>query len=247
MENKVLAVVNGKEITQEIFDFTISKFPQDKKGHFATEKGSKELLDQIISWELVYNHAKDTGFENKEEYLFQLEEAKKAILGQLVIQDVLSKVAVDDKDVLEYYNQNLDFFKEPEQVSAKHILVDTIEKANEIVNEINNGLSFEDAAMKYSSCPSKEKGGSLGVFGRGMMVPEFEEAAFNAEIDVMTKPVETQFGYHLIKVEEKIEPKTKSFDEVGGMIKSHMAQEKQNHTYLDFVNGLKNKYTVEIK
>lgn len=247
MDNKVLALVNGKEITQEIFDFTISKFPEERKNHFTTDSGSKELLDQIISWELVYNYAKDSGLEKNDNYLFQLEEAKKAIMGQIVIQEVLSKVAIDDKEVLDYYNQNIDYFNESEQISAKHILVATEEKANEVLEAINKGISFEDAAIEYSSCPSKEKGGSLGIFGRGMMVPEFEEVAFNAEIGVITKPVKTQFGYHLILVEQKIEPKTKSFEEVKDMIKSHMIQEKQNHTYMEFINNLKNKYSVEIK
>jgi peptidyl-prolyl cis-trans isomerase C len=247
MENKVLAVVNGKEITQDIFDFTISKFPPERKNHFESENGHKELLEQIISWELVYNYAKDSDYEKKEEYLFQIEEAKKAIMGQLVIQEVLSTVNIEDKEVMDYYNQNLDFFNEPEKVSAKHILVATEENANEVLKEINNGMSFEDAAMKYSTCPSKEQGGNLGPFGKGMMVPEFEEVAFKAEIGVISKPVETQFGFHLILVEEKIEPQTKSFDEVKELIKGHMLQEKQNHTYMEFVNNLKNKYTVEVK
>lgn len=247
MDNNVLAIVNGKEITKEIFDFTISKFPAERKNHFATEDGNKELLDQIISWELVYNYAKDEGFEKREDYLFQLEEAKKAILGQFVIQEVLSNVAVDDKDALEYFNANQEYFKEDEQVSARHILVESEDKANDIYDMIKNGLTFAEAATMHSSCPSKEQGGSLGTFGRGMMVPEFEEAAFNSEIGVITQPVKTQFGYHLILVEEKVAPKSKSFEEVKEMIKGHMLQEKQNHIYTEFVNTLKDKYSVVVK
>jgi peptidyl-prolyl cis-trans isomerase C len=247
MENNVLAVVNGKEITQEIFDFTASKFPADKKSHFTTEKGKQDLLDQIVSWELVYCHGKDTGLENNAEYLFQLEEAKKAIIGQLVIQNVLADVKLEENEALEYYNQNLDFFKDPEQVNAKHILVDSQEKAEEVLKQINNGMAFEEAAKQYSSCPSKEQGGSLGEFSRGMMVPEFEDAAFTAEIGVVTAPVKTQFGFHLIRVEGKQDPKAKSFEEVKDMINGHMLQEKQNHTYMNFVNDLKSKYAVETK
>ena len=68
---------------------------------------------------------------------------------------------------------------------------------------MSNELTFEEAAVKYSTCPSKEEGGNLGSFGRGMMVPEFEEAAFNLDLNVVSEPVQTQFGYHLIKVEDK--------------------------------------------
>lgn len=247
MDNKVLAVVNGKEITKEIMDFAISKFPPERKNQFASENGQKELLEQIISWELVYNYAKDAGYENRQDYLFQLEEAKKAILGQFVINEVLSQISVDDNDAKKYYEDNLEYFKEDEQVTARHILVDSEEKAYEVLKSIKDGLKFEDAAADYSSCPSKQQGGNLGTFGRGMMVPEFEEAALNAEIGVVTDPVKTQFGYHIILVEDKIEPKTKSFDEVRDMIKGHILQEKQNYTYMNFVNKLKNTYAVEIK
>lgn len=247
MGNNVLAVVNGKEITEELMSFTMTKFPPERQAQFQSEAGRKELLDQIISWELVYNHALEAGFENREDYIFQLEEAKKAIMGQLVIQQVLSNIGVNEAEVKEYYDQNTDYFSEPEQVTARHILVDSEEKAQNIKQELDNGLSFDEAARKHSSCPSSSQGGSLGSFGRGMMVPEFEEAAFEAEIGAVTVPVKTQFGYHLILVDEKHEGKSKSFDEVKDLINGHLLQEKQNHSYMDFINTLKNKYTIEYK
>lgn len=86
--------------------------------------------------------------------------------------------------------------------TAKHILVETEEEAQKAKEEIVSGaLSFGDAAMKYSICPSNQQGGSLGEFSKGMMVPEFEEAAFSAEIGATRDPVKTQFGYHLIVVD----------------------------------------------
>ena len=168
-------------------------------------------------------------------------------MGQIVIEEVLSNILIDDNEVVEYYNQNTEFFNEQEQISAKHILVDSEEKANKVFELINNGLPFEIAAKEHSSCPSKDQGGNLGVFGKGMMVPEFEKAAFGSNIGEITQPVKTQFGYHLILVEEKIEPKEKSFEEVKESIKGHLAKEKQNNAYLEFVNSLKNKYNVVIK
>ena len=94
--------------------------------------------------------------------------------------------------------------KEETKMSAKHILVDTEAKANEILKKITDGeLSFEDAAMQFSTCPSKQQGGDLGYFGRGAMVKEFEDAAFSTEKDKISAPVQTQFGWHLIKVIDK--------------------------------------------
>ena len=84
--------------------------------------------------------------------------------------------------------------------TARHILVDSEEKCNEIKAEIENGLSFEDAAKAHSSCPSSAQGGDLGKFGPGQMVPEFDKAIFSGDVGVLYGPIQTQFGYHLIDI-----------------------------------------------
>jgi len=90
------------------------------------------------------------------------------------------------------------------QVSAKHILVSSEKQALELKEKIeNNEISFEEAAQKYSSCPSGKQGGDLGYFAKGMMVKPFEEAAFSADLNKVTKPIQTQFGWHLIKVVDR--------------------------------------------
>ena len=89
------------------------------------------------------------------------------------------------------------------QASASHILVDTEEKCLELKQQIEGGASFEDVAKKNSKCPSGAEGGSLGSFGPGQMVKEFDEVVFSAEIGKCLGPVKTQFGYHLIKITER--------------------------------------------
>jgi len=84
--------------------------------------------------------------------------------------------------------------------TARHILVDSEEKCNEVKAEIEAGLSFEDAAKANSSCPSSAQGGDLGKFGPGQMVPEFDKAIFSGDIGVLYGPIQTQFGYHLIDI-----------------------------------------------
>ena len=88
--------------------------------------------------------------------------------------------------------------------SAKHLLVDTQELCEEIKTKIaNEEISFEDAASEYSSCPSGQSGGDLGSFGEGQMVPEFDKVVFNDEVGVVHGPVQTQFGYHLLKITQR--------------------------------------------
>ena len=88
--------------------------------------------------------------------------------------------------------------------SARHILVDSEAKCNELKAKINAGeMTFEQAAKENSSCPSSAQGGDLGTFGQGQMVPEFDKVVFNDEVGVVHGPVQTQFGYHLLEVTER--------------------------------------------
>lgn len=247
MSNKVLAIVNGKEITENDINQSIARFPADRQQYLSSEEGKKQLLEQIISFELIYNDAKDKGLESDEEYKYQVEAMKREILTQIAIKKLLEEIKVEDEEALKYYEANKSAFKEQGTVSAKHILVDTEEKALEVKEEIANGKEFEEAAMEYSSCPSKAQGGNLGSFSRGQMVPEFEEAAFAQEIGVVGAPVKTQFGYHLIKVEDKKAEEAKTYEEVKDMIINRLIQERQNMKYMQHTEELKNKYKVDIK
>ena len=87
--------------------------------------------------------------------------------------------------------------------SARHILVDTEEQCQELKNQIEGGADFEDLAKQHSSCPSGQKGGDLGQFGPGMMVKEFDEVVFSADVNTVQGPVKTQFGFHLLEVTER--------------------------------------------
>ena len=139
-----------------------------------------------------------------------------------------------------------EWFQKPEAVRASHILVDELERAKEIRNEIHQGLSFEEAAKKYSTCPSKQVEGDLGEFERGKMVPEFEEAAFNLKEGELSEPVKTQFGYHLIKLQYKKEAGMRTIDEVREQIRQQMIREKQEEKYFQTMEEFKNRYNVSI-
>ena len=100
----------------------------------------------------------------------------------------------------------------------------------------------EDAAKEFSTCPSKATGGDLGAFGRGQMVKEFEDAAFAAEVGHVVGPVKTQFGYHLIKVEDKKDAETSVYEDVADTIKNIILQQKRNDVYGNKIAELKEKY-----
>lgn len=248
MENKILAVVAGNEITQRDLEDIINKYPEDRKMYLNTDRGRKELLEQTIAFELFNKFGEEIELNKTEEYIKTLNSLSKELLTQMSVQKILSDVTVTEEEAKKFYNENKAMFMEKEMVSAKHILVESEEAAKKIKEDIDNEvISFEDAATKYSTCPSKEEGGNLGEFGRGMMVPEFENVAFASEIGKVSEPVGTQFGYHLILVESKKEAEEKSFEDARDMVINQLMQQAQQKKYVDMVLELEKKYGVDRK
>src|SRR3712207_6079874 len=241
MSEKILATINERNITESDLNNIINEFPVERQSYFKTDSGTKQLLDEVISFELIYNYAKENKMDEKDNYKNKVERFKKDTLIQTAIADLFSKISVSDEEIKEFYDNNKDLFKLKEKIEASHILVDTVEEANKVINEIKSGLTFEEAAKKYSKCPSKSAGGSLGIFGKGNMVPEFEKAVFQLEKDTVSEPVKTQFGYHIIKVKEKYPETINEFDKVKNEIKTKLVQEKQKMEYIKLTELLRSE------
>lgn len=245
--NKVLAVVEGVEITEKDLSITLSRFSGERQQFFSTEEGKKQLLEQMVTFELVNKYALSNGVDKEPVFLMQMENVKREVLTQYTVSKVLSQAQVTEEEAQKFYKDNMSRFLQQEAVSARHILVSELDKAQEIVKEIKSGISFAEAAAKYSSCPSKERGGDLGFFTKGRMVPEFEEAAFGLEVGEVSEPVKTQFGYHIIQVQDRKPASLKSFDEAKNEIAEQLGNQKRNQYYGAFVDSLKKQYSVEYK
>lgn len=243
---KVLAVVNGKEIKEKDVDLLLKGLGPQQAAQFMSVEGKKRLLDELINQELFYSDAVDNDFEDEEEFKREFENMKITMLKQYAMSKLLASVRVDEEEIKKYYDEHKEMFKSPESVRASHILVKEESEANDILKEINNGLSFEEAAKKYSQCPSASIGGDLNYFTKGKMVPEFEQAAFSLDKDEISAPVKTQFGYHIIKVTDKKQEGIKSFEESRQQIYQMLLGMKQNKVYLDKIQELKGKYEVKI-
>jgi len=244
--NHVVATVGGREITDLDVELLLKSMDPQKAMQFKSPEGINKVIDELINQELFYLYAKEIKMDEEEQYKLELEKIQSTFLKQYAISKVVGNITVTDAEVEEFYNDNKDKFVASEGVQASHILVEDEEKALNILKEINEGLSFEEAASKYSTCPSSEQGGNLGFFGRGRMVPEFEEVAFTLNQDEISSPVKTQFGFHLIKVVDKKDKSEKSLDEVQGQIGQHLFAEKQQELYYNTVEDLKKKYEVKV-
>ncbi len=248
MERKVLVTVGEKEITNLDIESALKSLDPYQAMHFNTEEGKKQLLEDLVNQELFYVEAKETQLHNDESFKSEMKKIEENMLKQFAINKVLSSIALTEDEKKAFFEANKSKFNKSETASAKHILVDTEEKASELFNKINEGaVSFEDAAAEHSTCPSKDAGGSLGSFPRGQMVPEFEEAVFNMKQGEISGPVQTQFGYHLIKLEEIQSGGESEYEEVKNEIEKTLMYQKQSEVYSNKLNDLKSKYQNTVK
>ena len=242
-DEKILATVGNANITEADVEGFIAGLPREQRAYASNPQFKKHCLEQLISIHLYAMMGEELKLDETQEYKKIMESAKRDILSQLAMNEVLKNITVTEEECKEFYDNNPQHFTEGETVSAKHILVKEESECLEILEAINKGeTTFEDAAKEKSTCPSGQKGGDLGAFGRGQMVPEFEEAAFNAELNTVVGPVATQFGYHLIKVEAKNEATVADFETVKAQIRSNLLSMKQNDAYIKKAEELKAKY-----
>ena len=248
MERKVLATVGEKEITNIDIENALKSLDPYQAMQFNTEEGKKRLLEDLVNQELFYLEAKEENLHNDENFKAEMKKIEENMLKQYAINKVLASVKLTDEEIANFYEANKARFVKPETASAKHILVETEDLANELLNKItNNEITFEEAAREHSTCPSKDADGDLGTFPRGQMVPEFEDAVFSMNKDEVKGPVQTQFGYHLIKVEGRNEGGQSELEEVKEDIAKSLMYQKQNEAYSSKINNLKTKYNDIVK
>ena len=246
MDNeKVLASVNGKNITQTDVERMIASMGQQGQ-NYRSPQGYEAVLEQLINQNLLLLDAQRNLYEREPAFKAQLNRIKDELLINYAIEKAISSVKVTPDDAKAYFEANPELFAGQPTVAASHILVDTEDKANELLAKIQAGeISFADAAAANSKCPSSRNGGNLGEFGRGQMVPEFDEACFTMEVGELRGPIKTQFGYHLIQLDAKNEAKPLAFSDVREELVRRLTAEKQQAAYQSKLNQLKILYPVD--
>jgi peptidyl-prolyl cis-trans isomerase C len=226
-DDEILARVGNKNVTQQDLDMMINFFPEKQQAMIrANPENQDALLERLVTIMVVSDIAKKQKYDQKEDVKKLLDLLHNEYLTKTYLEEeILAKVKISDKETLEYYEKHKPEFERPEEVHARHILVafpgntdkdkkTAQDKAQGILERIKKGEDFAKLANESSDDPgSKENGGDLGFFPRNKMVPEFEEAAFALEPGVVSGLVETQYGYHIIKVDEKKKAEVRSFEE----------------------------------
>ena len=248
MENnnlKPLAVVNSKAIYESDIDEMIAQMGQ-RGAAYQSQQGRAMILEQLIAQRLFLADAMRNLYEREPEFKAQMARIREQLLIQYAVNKAVGNVKVTEEEAKAFFDENPDQFVGQETVEASHILVDSEDKANEILEKINAGeMTFEAAAQEFSSCPSAQNGGSLGEFGHGQMVPEFDQACFAMEVGAISEPVKTQFGYHIIRLDAKNEAKPIPYEDIAEQIKQHMLADKQRQALQSRINQLKILFPVE--
>lgn len=229
------AVVNGDKITVAEIREAYNANPQ-LKGRVSFNDFYNKAIDGFISGKIVYQEAEKAKITETPEYKSQLNLAKQEIARKVYLEKIVDK-KVSDADVKKLYNEYKSTFKSEKEVKAKHILVPSEDKAKEVITKLNNGGNFDALAKEYSKEPAE-----LGYFTKKVMVPEFANAAFAMKKGEYSKtPVKTQFGYHVIEVEDSRESKPMAMKEVEPQLKAMLTQGALAETFQEAAN----KSTIE--
>ena len=193
MEQKIVAVVAGREIKESDFEKFLQNVPREQQAYLSNPQFRQQCLDQFVALHMFAELGGEMKLEETEEYQEMVENAKRDILAQMTMREVMKDAVVTEEDVKNYYEEHKQQFTKGETVRAKHILTDSKEKCDAI----------------------------------------------------LVGPVQTQFGYHLIKVEEKKDAAVADFEEVKNSIRNQLLQQIQNKVYSDKVKELREKYVQE--
>jgi peptidyl-prolyl cis-trans isomerase C len=223
--NPVLAKVNGAEIRQS--DVTLAEEelgPSLAQMDPATKK--ENVLAFLIDMKIVAKAAEAKKIEDRDDFKARLAFTR----NRLLMDNLLAaegKAATTDEAMKKVYDEAAKQIEGEQEVHARHILVETEDEAKAIEAELKKGADFAELAKKKSKDPGASDGGDLGFFTKDQMVPEFSAAAFSLEPGKISDPVKTQFGWHIIKVEEKRNRKAPDFEQVKSQIETYVTRKAQ--------------------
>ena len=237
----VVAKVGNLEITQSELDLAVANL-DPQLSQLPDEQKKVAALSGAIDVKLLAANATAAGLQDDAEY-----KRRMAFIAERELHNAFFKKnvvdAVTEDEVKARYEKEVAALPKQEEVRARHILVKTEDEAKQIITDLDAGKDFIEIAKEKSTDPNKTEGGDLGYFTKGRMVPEFEEAAFALEKGTYTKmPVQTQFGFHVIRLEDKRDAPPPAFEAVEQQVRQLVMRDK----YLALIEKAKSEQTIEI-
>lgn len=249
IETKIVAKVNGKAIYEEEIKSTMKLYASMNSNSSEGEEfnfdkvdndSKKEIIKNLIVGELILSEAKKAKIDQTLEYKEALELASKQLTQKLFI-DKLVKDNVTESKIKEKYQELAKLQADKDEYKVRHILVKSEEEAKDIKKRLDKGEDFSKLAKEFSLDGNKDSGGSLDYFSNGQMVQEFENATASLKIGQISTPVKTEFGYHIIKLEDKRKMKAESYESIKAKIHDMLAAQYVQ----EYLNQLQEQSKVE--
>ncbi len=247
-----LATVDGTPVTTEDANIYVAQTQPGAKYEALTPDQKKMIVDRLIERVLFIEQAKKEGIEKDADYQRLLARDKEELMVRTWLTQQFDNTVISDSEAKKYYDEHPNEFKVPAQVHARHILLKDEKSANDVLAQLK-GLKgealqkrFVELAKAKSTGPTGPKGGDLGFFAPGQMVKPFNDAVFAMKKgEISAKPVKTQFGYHVIYVEDTKAPKTVSYAEAKGRIIGMLKQKTFSAKMAKLAESLKSKSKIE--
>jgi len=249
---KELVRINDVSISLEEFQQVLEKQPLEGKMRLLSEKETRDFLENyLIPREVLYQEARKKGLDQKKEVLAKIEDARRAILIDALLEEGLrGKGDVSEEEIQGYYKENQSLFTEPQEIRIRHIVVNTEPALKEVVTKLSQGESFEKLAAIYNIGNFKEDGGNLGYIRRGQLAPpfaQFEEAAFSLrKRGEVSDVVRTPYGYHILRLEDMRGSALRPLNQVKERIRFLLQPRKKQEAYLEYVKEAKSKAKILI-
>ncbi len=264
---KVIANLNGNKITEDKLKLLIESLPPQTQQQFQSPDGKKKLLDQLTTQTLLVQEARKLNLDKDPTYLVRRELMTNELLLNRYYQYVVENNPATDDILSKFYATHSDVMAGKTSYTAKHIVI-TPQKDAKVSNstgtdatsdaaalkeikmlqeKLKSGADFSELAKKYSEGPSAPRGGDLGTFEKGAMVPEFEQALATMKPGDVSGIVKTRFGYHLVKLINKTDGERKPFDQLSKKEKEELKGNFYRSILSDTVETLKKKAAIDIK
>ena len=262
-EPKVLATVGNDKITQTDLDQALSAFDPQRRMVYSSPEGQRQLVENLVDFTAFARSGREQGLQNSDAFKKAMAAFEEQLLFRMATEKVLAeagKKTVTDADAQKFYNEHPEVFQVPAAIRASHILIRSDKnmpkkdqdaaqkKAADLLRDIETGkVTFEEAAKNHSADGTRSRGGDLGFFTKGQMVPPFEKAAFALKKGQMTgKPVKSEFGWHIIKVTDTRDASIRPFAEVKDDIKNDLIRERQVEAVKKERDVLRSRYGAKI-
>lgn len=252
--SEVIARVGSQAITREMLDNIISTIPEENRAPFLTPDGRKKILDEVVSMLLFAEAAKAAGIDKEPAIQTRLQYAQAEYLAREFFRRQIAQLPpLSEEELKRYYQERISEFTPPEQVMARHIVVGTEAEANKILEELKAGKDFAELAKKHSLDPAAAAGGRLkGMDGgdwisRGTFERSFEHALFKIPKGEVGGPIKTQFGWHILKVEDRRQPETQTYAQVRHLIVNRLQEQRNMQLHEKLTNEFKRSFQTTVK